>query len=98
MTDKIARACETCKHESKSAVDNPCRNCLPSPRLPAWESVASAIDWKARRHSCRLEQDARGNWWLFINSSEHGIPASDVEVSLWLDLQDALKNVKETEF
>jgi hypothetical protein len=37
MTDKIARACETCKHEQKSAVDNPCRNCLPSPRLPSWQ-------------------------------------------------------------
>jgi hypothetical protein len=37
MTDEITRACETCEHEQKSAVDNPCRNCLPSPRLPAWE-------------------------------------------------------------
>jgi hypothetical protein len=34
------RACDTCKHEQKSAVDNPCRNCLPSPSLPAWESAA----------------------------------------------------------
>jgi hypothetical protein len=59
---------------------------------------APALKWKARRLVCRLEQDARGNWWLFINSSEHGIPASDVEVSLWLDLQDALKKEKETEF
>jgi hypothetical protein len=31
------KSCDTCKHESKSAVDNPCRNCLPSPRLPSWQ-------------------------------------------------------------
>jgi hypothetical protein len=37
MTDEITRACETCKHESKSAVQDPCRNCLPSPRLPSWQ-------------------------------------------------------------
>jgi hypothetical protein len=59
---------------------------------------APVLKWIAKRHKCRLEQDARGNWWLFINSSEHGIPASDVEVSLWLDLQEALKKEKEMEY
>jgi hypothetical protein len=34
------RSCDTCKHEKKSAVQDPCRNCLPSPSLPAWESAA----------------------------------------------------------
>jgi hypothetical protein len=37
MTDEITRACETCKHWKKTAVDNPCRNCLPSPWLPSWK-------------------------------------------------------------
>jgi len=73
----------TATHKANSAASH---NGTPAP----------ALKWKAKRHKCRLEQDGNGNWWVFINGTGSGIPASDVEVSLWLDLQDALKQEKET--
>lgn len=45
--------------------------------------------WKAKRHRCTCYQNDIGEWMLSINGSD-GIPATDAEVSLWLDLQEAL--------
>lgn len=39
-------------------------------------------------HSIRLSNN-NGTWWLYINESKHPIPATDVEVALWLKLQEA---------
>lgn len=41
--------------------------------------------WQAKRHAVRLAQDKRGEWWIYAESGA-GIPATDFEVSLWLDL------------
>lgn len=47
------------------------------------------LPWKPRRHQVSLSQDESGAWWAHINGSTTGIPATDVEISLWLDLQEA---------
>lgn len=46
--------------------------------------------WIANRWQIRLEQDENRQWLVFINGGKNGLPASDVEVSLWLDLQEAM--------
>ena len=45
--------------------------------------------WTAKRHNCACYQNEIGEWMISINGSG-GIPATDAEVSLWLDLQEAL--------
>jgi hypothetical protein len=73
MTDEITRACETCEHEQKSAVDNPCRNCLPSPRLPAWEPAEVEQTPAARIAELEAEVAKLKNWVL----ASDRIPAVD---------------------
>jgi len=53
---------------------------------------AAAPKWQARRWKVRLEQDENEQWIVFINDGGHGLPASDVEVSLWLELQELKKS------
>lgn len=43
--------------------------------------------WNARRSSVRLEKREHGEWWIRTPDGA-GIPATDFEVSLWLELQD----------
>lgn len=52
---------------------------------------APAPAWKPRRHQVRLEQNEAGQWIVYINGYGQGIIATDVEISLWLDLLE-LKN------
>lgn len=48
--------------------------------------------WKPRRHQVTLSQDDSGNWLTHINGSHPGLHSTDVEISLWLDLQDSTKD------
>ena len=43
------------------------------------------IIWTARRQKVRLFQDNNGEWFI-RGQSGRGIPATDWEVSLWLEL------------
>jgi hypothetical protein len=36
-----------------------------------------------------MDQDDRGEWRMFINGSEHGLPPTDVEISLWIEAKHA---------
>ncbi len=51
--------------------------------------------WKARRWPVRLEQDENEQWIVFINDGPNGLPASDVEVSLWLENQELKEKLEE---
>ncbi len=56
-----------------------------------------ARPWKPRRVSARLEQSPGGDWYIILGSGSP-ILATDAEVSLWLELQEAraaLRKVKE---
>ena len=50
----------------------------------------AAGEHTAKRHKVTLFQDTRGAWYIL---TETGSPmkATDFEVSLWLDLQEALR-------
>jgi hypothetical protein len=45
--------------------------------------------WVATRRCLRLEQDPDGSW-LLLTPAGNRLPATAAEVSLWLDLQEAL--------
>lgn len=56
--------------------------------MPAKPAPAPAQKpWKARRKHVKLEQDGIGEWYIIIEDG-NPIKATDVEVSLWLDLQE----------
>jgi hypothetical protein len=57
----------------------------------------SAPAWQARRWKIRLEQNEAGEWWVYINDGPTGLPASDVEVSLWLELQEVKEALEKRE-
>lgn len=49
--------------------------------------------WNPRSYPCpRLYQDESGRWMITSETRrlDHGIPASDFEIGLWLALQNAL--------
>ena len=43
-----------------------------------------------RQVDVRLEQAEDGEWRMFLNGSEHGLPPTDAEISLWL-IVEAIK-------
>jgi hypothetical protein len=49
--------------------------------------------WNARRSKVRLEQNEIGEWFVVI-ADGNPLPATDVEVSIWLELQE-VKNAQQ---
>lgn len=46
---------------------------------------------RAKRVECKLFQNDYGEWFVQIGEGETYMYATDVEVSLWLELQEAKK-------
>lgn len=56
---------------------------------------AAGPEWQAKHWQVRLEQDENSQWLVFINGGKNGLPASDVEVSLWLENQKLKEKLEE---
>lgn len=43
---------------------------------------------RARQVAVTLEQDEKGEWFVRLGKSKNLLPATDVEVALWLQIQE----------
>jgi hypothetical protein len=50
--------------------------------------------WIARVHDVRLFQTAEGEW-MIVNGDSNPMPATDYEVSLWLQAEESRQNLAE---
>jgi hypothetical protein len=61
---------------------------LENSRLARRGEKPGPAPYKPKFRNVRLEQDPEtGLWFVFTGASKNGLPATDIEISLWLRLQ-----------